>query len=68
MLFLSDHLTETLCDLWTDISTINLNKEMLGLPAFTNGQKPLALLERCLKMVCSKREESIVMDFFAGSG
>ena len=68
MLFLSDHLSESLCDLWTDISTINLNKEMLGLPSFAKGQKPLALLERCLKMVCSKTEESIVLDFFAGSG
>ena len=68
MLFLSDYLTESLCDLWTDISTINLNKEMLGLPAFTKGQKPLALLERCLKMVCSRTDEAIAMDFFAGSG
>ena len=68
MLFLSDHLDEALCDLWTDISTINLNKEMLGLPAFTAGQKPLALLERCIALVCPENEPSLVMDIFAGSG
>jgi len=66
MLFLSDYLTETVCDLWTDISTINLAKEMCGIDCFNNGQKPLALLERCLMLASSP--DSLVLDFFAGSG
>lgn len=66
MLFLSDYTDESLCDLWADISTINLNKEMLGLPSFSNGQKPLQLLERLLKLHPNKN--AIVLDFFAGSG
>jgi len=71
MLFLSDYLDEYLCDLWNDISTINLNKEMHGLPAFLNGQKPTALIYRLLALFCGSCDgdaPEIVMDFFAGSG
>lgn len=64
MLFLSDHIHETLGDLWTDISTINLNKE--GGAAFVNGKKPEALLRRIIEM-CS-RPGDLVLDAFAGSG
>ena len=64
MLFLSDHIHETLGDLWTDISTINLNKE--GGAAFVNGKKPEALLRRVIEM-CS-RPGDLVLDAFAGSG
>lgn len=64
MLFLADHLHETLGDLWTDISTINLNKEGAG--AFVNGKKPEALLRRIIEM-CSAPGD-LVLDAFAGSG
>lgn len=66
MLFLSDYIEENLCDLWSDISTINLNKEMTGLPSFSNGQKPIQLITRILQLHPSNR--AIVLDFFAGSG
>jgi adenine-specific DNA-methyltransferase len=66
MLFLSDYVEENLCDLWTDISTINLNKEMTGLPSFSNGQKPIQLISRVLQLFPSK--QAVVLDFFAGSG
>ena len=66
MLFLGDYLTEKVCDLWTDISTINLNKETLGVNCFSNGQKPLSLIQRLLKLATS--DNDLVMDFFAGSG
>jgi adenine-specific DNA-methyltransferase len=67
MLFLSDYTEENLCDLWTDISTINLNKELAGMPAFfKNGQKPLELVKRCVNLICDNN--SVILDFFAGSG
>ena len=66
MLFLSDYLDEGICDLWTDISTINLNKEILELNTFSNGQKPLALIERVMKLAGNKN--ALILDFFAGSG
>lgn len=64
MLFLKDHMHETLGDLWTDISTINLNKEGEG--DFVNGKKPEALLARLIEM-CSEPGD-LVLDAFAGSG
>ena len=64
MLFLSDYIKEFAGDLWTDISTINLNKE--GYVDFSNGKKPLKLLERCLTL--SPKSDALVLDFFAGSG
>ena len=66
MLFLSDYTEEGICDLWADISTINLNKEMAGLPPFSNGQKPLQLVHRILSLQPNK--SALVLDFFAGSG
>lgn len=64
MLFLSDYLQEALGDLWSDLSTINLNKE--GGCNFTNAKKPEALLKRIIEL--STKEGDLVMDFFAGSG
>ncbi len=64
MLFLKDHMHETLGDLWTDISTINLNKE--GGAEFVNGKKPEALLARVIEM-CSEPGD-LILDAFAGSG
>lgn len=66
MLFLKDYINEGLCDLWTDISTINLNKEICGLNSFENGQKPLELIKRVEKLYPNK--EITVLDFFGGSG
>lgn len=66
LLRLADHLDAPLGDLWMDLSTINLHRELLGLPAYRGGQKPLALLRRVLDMIpatpCS------VLDPWAGSG
>lgn len=64
MLFLEDYTKSYLCDLWTDISTINLNKE--GGVDFPNGKKPQKLLKRILEL--SNINEAAVLDFFAGSG
>ncbi len=64
MLFLVDHVDEYICDFWTDISTINLNKE--GGVDFPKGKKPLKLLDRCLKLSTNKCD--VILDFFAGSG
>ena len=66
MMFLSDYTEENICDLWADISTINLNKEMMGLPSFSNGQKPIQLISRILQLYPSKNAS--ILDFFAGSG
>jgi adenine-specific DNA-methyltransferase len=66
MLFLKDYIDEGLCDLWSDISTINLNKEICGLNSFENGQKPLELIKRVEKLYPNK--EITVLDFFGGSG
>ena len=68
MLFFADYLEEALCDLWIDISTINLNKEITGLPQFSNGQKPLALLQRLIMLTDNSERSNTILDFFAGSG
>lgn len=68
MLFLRDYLSESLCDLWADISTINLNKEICGIEGFGQGQKPLALIVRLVRLLTSSDSSDVIMDFFAGSG
>lgn len=64
MLFLADHTEEYLGDLWTDISTINLNKE--GAAPFRYSKKPEALIARILTLLSD--EGDLVLDAFAGSG
>lgn len=64
MLFLSDYTEEYLCDLWMDVSTINLNKE--GGVQFPNSKKPEFLIERIIRM-CTI-EGDLVLDSFLGSG
>src|SRR5690606_7690080 len=64
MLFLSDYIEEYVCDLWTDISTINLNKE--GGVDFDNGKKPEKLLQRIIQM-CTE-EGDLILDYHLGSG
>lgn len=65
-LFLASNYYKNLGDLWTDISTININKEVVDMPTYSNGQKPVKLLERVIKYML-KDEEGIVLDFFSGS-
>lgn len=64
MLFLADYIEEYVCDLWTDISTINLNKE--GGVDLENGKKPEKLLKRIIEL--TTKEEDIVLDYHLGSG
>ncbi len=64
MLFLSDYIEEYVCDLWTDISTINLNKE--GGVDLENGKKPEKLLKRIIELTTEKMD--IVLDYHLGSG
>lgn len=68
MLFLDSYLEEGLSDLWTDISTINLNKETFEIKGFGAGQKPLKLINRILELSTAYDSNDIVLDFFAGSG
>ena len=67
MLFLSKYIDSYVGDLWLDISTINLNKEIcLDSSYFENGQKPLSLLRRAIES--GTNGSDIILDFFAGSG
>jgi adenine specific DNA methylase Mod len=66
MLFLNKYIENYVGDLWLDISTINLNKEICDMPTFENGQKPLSLIKRIIN-VCPSREDYIILDFFSGS-
>lgn len=65
LLFLENYLEEYIGDIWNDISTINLNKEMYGITQFSNAQKPLKLIKRILNSI--QKENLIILDFFAGS-
>jgi len=64
MLFLADYIDEYICDFWTDISTINLNKE--GGVDLANGKKPEKLIKRIIELTTKKGD--IVMDYHLGSG
>ncbi|MGE0079309.1 MAG: DNA methyltransferase [Bacteroidales bacterium] len=64
MLFLSDYIEEYICDLWTDISTINLNKE--GGVDLENGKKPEKLIKRIIQL--TTKEKDLVIDYHLGSG
>ena len=65
-LFLDKNYYKNLGDLWLDISTININKEIVDMPPYANGQKPVKLVERIIKYML-KDENGIVLDFFSGS-
>ncbi|MDD4110681.1 MAG: site-specific DNA-methyltransferase, partial [Clostridia bacterium] len=64
LLTLKNNLETSLCDLWADISTINLNKE--GGVDFSNGKKPLKLIKGIINS--SLKKDAVILDFFAGSG
>ncbi|MCI6609438.1 MAG: site-specific DNA-methyltransferase [Ezakiella sp.] len=49
---------------WDGIELNNLSKE--GSVKFSNGKKPLSLLNRIIKMY--KYKDAIILDYFAGSG
>ena len=73
MMFLSDavekidgeyYYLDKITTLWDDIQYNNLSKE--GDTEFPNGKKPIKLLQRIIELVTDGN--SIVMDFFSGSG
>lgn len=64
MLFLSDYTSSYLCDIWDDISTINLNKE--GGVELKAGKKPEKLIGRILESFTN--ETDLVLDAYFGSG
>ncbi|EFM2237611.1 TPA: site-specific DNA-methyltransferase [Escherichia coli] len=73
MMFLSDavekvdntyYYMDRITTLWDDIEYNNLTKE--GDTEFSNGKKPVKLLQRLVSLSTDK--SSIVLDFFAGSG
>lgn len=63
MLFLSNHTTEKLCDMWMDLSTINQKIE--GGVVLDNGKKTEMLLKRIIDLTTMPND--IVCDFFAGT-
>lgn len=64
MLFADKYLEVNAGDFWSDIKTTGLGNE--GTVEFLKGKKPLALIERILKI--SNKKNATVLDFFAGSG
>lgn len=61
--YLDERLGKPLSDVWADIPPLNSQAaERLGYPT----QKPLALLERIIKL--ASNEDSIILDPFAGCG
>jgi adenine-specific DNA-methyltransferase len=65
VLFLAKNINKFLGDLWTDISTININKEG-GIKTLNNGQKPEKLIQRIIEV--ASKEGDIVLDYHLGSG
>lgn len=72
MMFLSDavekidgeyYYLDKVTSLWDDIDYNNLTKE--GDVEFSNGKKPIKLLQRIISLATDKK--SIIMDFFSGS-
>ncbi|WP_409229483.1 DNA methyltransferase, partial [Gudongella sp. SC589] len=64
IIFAIDNLAQHPGDFWSDISTTGLEAE--GSVVFKNGKKPLKLIDRLVDGTTNK--DSIVLDFFAGSG
>jgi len=63
VLFLADHLDEPLSDVWTDISTINVQRE--GGVSLRSSKKPEALVHRILELCTSPGD--LVADPWSGS-
>ena len=64
VLFLSDYVEEPVGDIWTDISTININKE--SSVQLKNGKKPEALVKRIIRAFTD--EGDYVLDAYFGTG
>ncbi len=64
LLFAEDYLKISVTDLWNDIVTTGLEAE--GNVELKNGKKPENLIERVFNLSTDKN--SIILDFFAGSG
>lgn len=64
LLFLKDHLEEPLGDLWSDISTINVQRE--GGVALRSGKKPEMLVRRLVELCTDPGD--VVVDPWSGSG
>jgi len=64
LLLADDYLTQHPGDFWADIKTTGLDNE--GGVDFTNGKKPIKLIERVLTSI--KKDKLTILDFFAGSG
>ncbi|WP_052502505.1 site-specific DNA-methyltransferase [Halarcobacter anaerophilus] len=64
ILLADDYLTQHPGDFWSDIKTTGLDNE--GGVDFTNGKKPIKLIERILKSI--RKNKITILDFFAGSG
>lgn len=60
--YIDDHGGVQVNDLWTDIENVSLKAERIGYPT----QKPIALLERIIKI--ASNEGDIVLDPFVGGG
>jgi len=65
VLFLGENISRFLGDLWTHISTININKEG-GVKTLENGQKPEELLKTIIEL--STKPNDLIMDYHLGSG
>lgn len=65
MLFLEDYTSSYLCDIWNDISTINLNKE--GGVELKAGKKPEKLISRIVECF-AYNDDDIVLDAYLGAG
>jgi adenine-specific DNA-methyltransferase len=65
VLFLKQNIHKFIGDLWTDISTININKEG-GEDVLSNGQKPEKLIQRIVEMTTEIND--IILDYHLGSG
>lgn len=65
VLFLSENLDKFIGDLWTDISTININKEG-GIQVLSKGQKPEKIIQRIIEL--STKHGDLVLDYHLGSG
>jgi adenine-specific DNA-methyltransferase len=52
--------------LWDKFNWNNVSKE--GSMPFPNGKKPIAFIQRMLRLCSSPEKDDLILDFFAGSG
>ncbi|MFV8064846.1 site-specific DNA-methyltransferase [Streptococcus pluranimalium] len=66
ILFADLNLEQKVGDFWADIKTTGGIGEEGGV-LFPNAKKPIKLMERLLKLVTSRNNNNLILDFFAGS-